>query len=653
MRRNGDKMKLKNVLFLTFLILTLIPTIIISILLYKSGLQLSKESYNRNLEESINVQADYLSQIIENDMIADYRFIQKNSFASSTDNFISLKKEKKLLEAFQSYLEVSEDKITVCALLDKEDRTVYTIGEESTIARIQSQLPQLSKLTNQMIMEFELSQDVYSLGILTPIWNEQNEYIGSFISIYDKAHLFKSISSYYKIADTSTYICRESGAVIHFRKLFEEEVNLAIEKVLIESPFLSEGRIDHSVDDILISGYYKKIYNSPWYLVGFIDQSLIYNFTHKYMFVYILIILFVLVADIVLSLSFSKRVVAPINSLVAVMDKYQNNLNDKELEVQQERGYRETNYLHIKFFELMKKILLVQHNFEGVYKLYQSGDMDDINVDIDVKNQTIETNKEAFHQLIEEVDFSQEDCIVEKFTRCFCEKDREVLLVMFEKMRDNHLAVTCETEVYTPYLNQKWFHILVVPMYTDERLSRIFVQLRDISNFRKQEFESVEQARRDPLTGLYNRSGFSRKVEQILQEKGTATHGLFFIDMNYFKLVNDNFGHKEGDQLLCSIGQTLLEFAGSKNIAARLGGDEFGVFLSYTSVEEIEKEKEKLNKRLIYPYHTDQFSFSVSASIGIAVWNYPSSVTLEELLHQADAVMYQTKREFKQTEGKL
>lgn len=83
-------MKLKNMLMITFLVLTIIPIMIVSILLYKSGFDLSKESYTRNLVESLNVQADYISQNIESNMISDYRFatqtIASNNAAAMKDN---------------------------------------------------------------------------------------------------------------------------------------------------------------------------------------------------------------------------------------------------------------------------------------------------------------------------------------------------------------------------------------------------------------------------------------------------------------------------------------------------------------------------------------------------------------------------------------
>lgn len=640
-------MKLKNILMITFLVLTIVPIMIVSILLYKSGFDLSKESYTRNLVESLNVQADYISQTIENNMISDYRFATQTITSTQKIEETPAVRKSGLHTAITSYLSTAEDKISVCILLDQQHMPIYSIGEKVVVDAIHAQLPEPSEFTKQAIIEFNLGDGTRSLGIITPLW-EQNTYIGCLVSVYDKSYIFKIISSYYEIADTSTYICGENGDIISSRQ-FSDENSEKMQEFLHGLTFSSEGTIDTHTANTSLSGYYKNIHNTPWYLVGFVDDRLIYSFTNQYLPIYIFIILGVVLVDIILSFYFSHRVVKPINSLIRVMEGYQNSLNGKELQCQEEGGYVETKYLRTKFLELMKKILLVQHNFEGVYQLYQSNNMGDTNIDIDVANQTISSNKDMFQALICEVEVPTDACVVEKFTHCFCEKDQQSLLEMLEGMRDEHLSVTQEAEVYTPYLGEKWFHILVVPMYTNERLSRLFIQLRDVSNFKKQELKSNEEAKQDALTGLYNRAGFISYVDDALQSSNeTDLHALLFIDMDYFKLVNDNLGHTAGDELLRSVGRTLLDASGQDDIVSRFGGDEFAVFLTHTSPIAISKMEHILKERLVYPFHTEQISFIVSASIGVSTWHHESPSTLKELLEQADGAMYKAKRDFKQ-----
>lgn len=632
-------MKLKSVLMMILLALTIIPITFVSLLLYKSGFELSKESYRRNLVESLNVQSDYISQAIEGNMIADYRFARRGVAAASG--------KSDLFAEFTAYLNAAEDKIAVCVLLDSRDTAVYAIGEKEMVDTVCGQLAALPEATGQSIQEFQWKDGSYSLGIVTPVW-EQNAYSGSLVSVYDKTYLFKIISSYHEIADSSTYICRENGDIISARSTPNEE-RTAVETVLREQIFSDEGMIEEQPGGLALTGYYKNIRNTPWYLSGFVDNERVYSFTNQFLMAYILVLLLVLVVDLLLGFYCSHRVVEPINNLIHIIERYQNDLSSNQLTSGEVRGYVETTYLQDKFLALMKKIQLTQHNFTGIYQLYESSDMGDTNIDIDVVGQTISSNKDIFQRLMDEVTIPAGACVVENFTHCFGEKDQKHLMRLFEQMRDEHLAAMKEAEIYTPYLDGKWYHTLIVPMYENDRLSRLFIQLRDISGLKKQGLESSEQAKRDPLTGLNNRTGFTTCVNRVLQDGDErSVHGLLFIDMNYFKLVNDNFGHNAGDDLLRTVANTLLEIMRPEDIVSRFGGDEFAVFLSNTTEDAIFKVAKRLEESLVYPFRTDQMSFVVSVSIGSSIWRQDSSQTLEQILQQADVAMYQSKREFKQ-----
>lgn len=629
-------MKLKNVLRLAFFMLTLIPIVIVSVLLYKSGFDLSKESYTNNLIESVNIQANNISQTIENGMVSDYRFANK-----------VVRQKDDLKGLFQSYLEVSEDKITVAALLDNNNTPIYTIGEKGVIDKVLTQLPSLTQETEQSTKQFTLRDDKASLGVITPVWDNQT-YIGSMVSIYNESYLLKILSNYYEITNTHTYICSEAGDIISFKGTADDKSDQIIEG-LNEFTFETEGELDIMVKGGSVSGYYQNIHNSPWYLVGIIDDGVIYDFTNNFIYAYIAIILVVFLADIVLAFYFTDKVVKPINGLINIMDEYQNNLNQQLIDTQENSGYFETQYLRTKFFSLMKTIMLVQHNFQGIYQLYQTSNTADTNVDIDVMAQSIHCNQADFEHLFNTIELDEGDCIVENFIKCFSKEDQGLLRTTFENMRDEHLSVAQDMEVSTPYLNQKWFHLVVVPLYENDRLSRLFVQLRDVSSFKKAELESKNQARRDPLTGLYNRFGLIDYVNnKINLEEKTYYHAVLFIDMDYFKMVNDCLGHSEGDKLLCNISLILSEEVGTHGIASRLGGDEFIVLLEHTSDKIINQVKSNIQNRLVYHFESNEGPFKVSASVGCAKWTQDSKCSFEEILKQADMSMYEVKRRFKE-----
>ena len=95
----------------------------------------------------------------------------------------------------------------------------------------------------------------------------------------------------------------------------------------------------------------------------------------------------------------------------------------------------------------------------------------------------------------------------------------------------------------------------------------------------------THQARHDGLTGLANRSLFTERMDQALEaarESGDPV-GLFFVDLDGFKAVNDEWGHPVGDALLCQVAARLLDTVRTGDTVARLGGDEFAIVLSGVS----------------------------------------------------------------------
>lgn len=631
-------MRLKNVLRLAFIALTLIPISIVSVLFYKSGFELSRETYSNNLNESINVQGDYISQTIESDMIYNSRFAKKTLAVYQRD-----KNKNSINESFNTFLDSSEDKIATCMMLDENNELLYGTGEEKVVDQIISQIPNQSTKDTQEVREFTTSKDSYSLGILTPVWIN-GVYQGTMVSVYNESFVFKIISNYYDISDTETYICRNNGESVRYNGYSQLEGTQII-KPEHNAKNNSSGEIDAKVNNENAFGYYKSIRNTPWYLVILVNDSLIYSFTNQFIFVYIIIIALILISDIALAFYFTNKVVRPIRSLINVMEEYQNNLDQNIVDNETNVGYYETRYLRSKFFGLMNTISLVQHNFKGIYQLYQSNDMGDINIDIDVKEQKIHSNKDSFTELLSQIELHEGDCVVENFVKCFCKKDEDKLRFIFENMRDEHLATSAEIEVFTPNLDEHWFHVVVVPLYEDDRLSRLFIQLRDISSFKRQEIESNIQARRDSLTGLYNRLGLLDFIHNDVEAKKHNAYGILFADMDYFKLVNDCFGHSEGDKLLVRIADDLSNIIKEQGIVSRLGGDEFVILL--TDPKDIQRIQDEITKALIYDYVYQNKKFTISVSVGKATWDCNSSSTFEEILKQADTSMYETKRRLK------
>jgi diguanylate cyclase (GGDEF)-like protein len=156
----------------------------------------------------------------------------------------------------------------------------------------------------------------------------------------------------------------------------------------------------------------------------------------------------------------------------------------------------------------------------------------------------------------------------------------------------------------------------------------------------------THQARHDNLTGLANRAFFSERIEHALGRArgGDAPVGLFFVDLNGFKAVNDERGHAVGDELLGQVASRLLDTVRSSDTVARLGGDEFAIVLSDAgSAAEIEAAARRVEGAFEAPFEVGGESLSVGASIGRAIWPEDAG-EIEALMKHADAEMYRAKR---------
>jgi len=155
----------------------------------------------------------------------------------------------------------------------------------------------------------------------------------------------------------------------------------------------------------------------------------------------------------------------------------------------------------------------------------------------------------------------------------------------------------------------------------------------------------AHEASHDHLTGLPNRLELNRRLEAAVRGASPARAvAVMFLDLDRFKVVNDSLGHEWGDALLVEVAERLRGAARPTDLVVRLGGDEFVVVCpDLDDAAEARKIARRLLDAVAEPIRHDGTTFSVSASIGVAVVTDPTTSS-SVVLRNADTAMYRAKR---------
>jgi diguanylate cyclase (GGDEF)-like protein len=150
----------------------------------------------------------------------------------------------------------------------------------------------------------------------------------------------------------------------------------------------------------------------------------------------------------------------------------------------------------------------------------------------------------------------------------------------------------------------------------------------------------------DELTGLSNRRGFLMLAEQhAMLAKRTGEHFVVaFIDMDRLKPINDTLGHQAGDAAIAEIADVLRVCFRGSDILGRLGGDEFAALLTATADNTEASVRNRLQQELAVRNAQPNRRYSLCVSVGIVATDTLHSLSIEEMLAQADALMYEEKQ---------
>ncbi|HEX5507231.1 MAG TPA: PleD family two-component system response regulator [Pseudolabrys sp.] len=193
---------------------------------------------------------------------------------------------------------------------------------------------------------------------------------------------------------------------------------------------------------------------------------------------------------------------------------------------------------------------------------------------------------------------------------------------------------------------------LMRPIDKNELLARARTQVkkkRYTERLRDNMQMSIEMAITDPLTGLFNRRYMETHLTTLVEQSASRGKPIsaFILDIDYFKSINDNYGHDAGDDVLREFALRIRRSIRNIDLACRYGGEEFVVVMPETDLAVASMVAERLRRRIASePFAVEQgaTNLNVTISVGIAGMNAPNE-TAAAILKRADQALYRAKRD--------
>ncbi len=197
---------------------------------------------------------------------------------------------------------------------------------------------------------------------------------------------------------------------------------------------------------------------------------------------------------------------------------------------------------------------------------------------------------------------------------------------------------------YKP-LTSKHFVLQVKCSDPDQLIEEEYLQF--LFHFYCHQLQMLQGTYRDALTGLYNRRAFNEKVNQLLDRNNNYqrrainfTPTVFvMLDIDHFKSINDRMGHLFGDEVLLILAQLMIDSFRENDLLFRYGGEEFAMVLMDINVEQAQQSLDRFREKIA----SHDFPDVDQVTVSIGYTDFDKSLSLEELINQADNALYYAK----------
>ncbi len=221
--------------------------------------------------------------------------------------------------------------------------------------------------------------------------------------------------------------------------------------------------------------------------------------------------------------------------------------------------------------------------------------------------------------------------------------DKPRLTKMINEIKSgNSFAKTGEFRYLVKDGAYKDVEITAVNLIQDTYINGYMINFHDITEHKRRENEIKYLSYRDALTGLYNRTFFEEEIKRYAMTEDLLPFSVIMGDVNGLKIINDGFGHEEGDTVLKRIAQILLSCCRANDVVCRIGGDEFCVLLPRTKRTIAEKICGRIYKKCVEINTIGKHKINLSISLGYETKEYENDA-LTETIKRAESIMYRHK----------
>lgn len=192
-----------------------------------------------------------------------------------------------------------------------------------------------------------------------------------------------------------------------------------------------------------------------------------------------------------------------------------------------------------------------------------------------------------------------------------------------------------------------WYRAVYTNIYDeDSGMVKLIGKMENINEAKVHQLELLRQSMYDPMTRLYNRVTIKNQIEKKLHDDSDGVHALMIVDIDNFKMVNDNLGHLFGDTVLINFAEELRKIYSHGELLGRIGGDEFMVFVPDADKSQLDSMAEQTCRIFDRVYSGNLNEINVSTSVGISM--FPSDGRkYQELFRCSDRALYYSKQQGK------